>query len=105
MKKAIRVDLILAAHPLRQPVTVGRQPAYQILPFGLSKVNGDLSNSFEFMTPEDTPLLSPPVCRDSGDLLADNQQMHVMGTFIGVDRLKVVGVAHDRILPHDAVGP
>src|SRR3546814_5525105 len=42
-------------------------------------------------------------CWNAGDRTPDNQSMDVVGAFIGVDRLKILGVPHHIVLGRDTV--
>src|ERR1019366_5417200 len=43
-------------------------------------------------------------CRQSRDLLAENQRVHVVGAFVGIHRFEISQVPHRMVFHQDAVG-
>src|SRR3977135_3726628 len=45
------------------------------------------------------------VSGDPGYTLPDHQGVNMVGSFVGLHRLQIAHMTHDRILVHDPVGP
>ena len=52
----------------------------------------------------EVPPRSFSICRDSGEVLAENQSVNVMRSLVRFDRFQIHHVAHDRVVLCDAVG-